>query len=92
MHKTPNVFPVIGQRSVDHLMANVHALSVSLSKEEIYEIDGANHFDPGFPMNFIFRGKEYHTDLTAADVTLVGSVAHIDVPPRQAPVKAREQL
>ena len=92
MHKAPNVVPIVGQRSVDHLKANVDALSVFLSNEEIYEIDGANHFDPGFPMNFIFRGQEYHTDLTAADVTLVGSVAHIAVPPKQAPVPGRERI
>jgi len=50
MHKTPYVFPIIGGRNIEQLEANIQALSIELSKEEIDEIDGAAPFDLGFPM------------------------------------------
>ncbi len=53
MHKTPNVFPIIGGRKVEHLKANIEALDVSLSKEQIEYLDGAVPFDPGFPTTMI---------------------------------------
>ncbi|KAK8203407.1 hypothetical protein M8818_005298 [Zalaria obscura] len=91
MQKAPSVFPIVGQRKVEHLKDNIEALKISLSKEDIYEIDDAADFDPGFPMNFIFRGvPSYHTDLTAADVGLTRSAAHIEALPKQAPVPHRE--
>lgn len=86
MHKTPYVFPIVGQRSVKHLVANVEALGVSMSPEEVHEIDGAVDFDAGFPMNFIFRGTTYRTDLTAGDVGLTTAVAHIESVPHPAPI------
>ncbi|KAF9995450.1 hypothetical protein BGZ80_001365 [Entomortierella chlamydospora] len=53
MHKTPYVFPIVGGRKVEHLKGNIAALSVSLSEEEIKEIDNANEFDHGFPHTFL---------------------------------------
>jgi aryl-alcohol dehydrogenase-like predicted oxidoreductase len=49
LHKAPYVFPIVGGRSVDHLKANIAALSLELSEEDINEIDGAVPFDIGFP-------------------------------------------
>ena len=54
MHKAPYVFPIVGGRKVDHLKGNIDALGVKLSQEEIDEIDAAEPFDIGFPMNFLF--------------------------------------
>ncbi|KAF7593568.1 hypothetical protein BBP40_011188 [Aspergillus hancockii] len=85
MHKTPNVFPIIGQRKVEHLNANIEALSVTLSEEDLAEIDNAAPFDIGFPMNFIFRDG-YSTNSTAADVLLTRVSAQIDVPPNPSPL------
>ncbi|KAJ3551887.1 hypothetical protein NPX13_g11250 [Xylaria arbuscula] len=85
MHKTPHVYPIVGQRSVKHLKANIEALGVSLSQEDIAAIDGAAPFDIGFPMNFIFRDYKY-TD-TASDVLLTRAAALIDVPPVPAPTR-----
>jgi aryl-alcohol dehydrogenase-like predicted oxidoreductase len=56
MHKTPYVFPIIGGRKVDHLKANIQALTLNLSQEDVEEIDGAVEFDPGFPNDFLYRG------------------------------------
>ncbi|KAJ0414793.1 Aldo/keto reductase [Aspergillus carlsbadensis] len=88
MHKTPNVFPIIGQRKVEHLRANVEALSITLTAEDLDEIDGAADFDVGFPMNFIFR-TGYKSTNTAADVWLTQASARIDAPPHPAPVRPR---
>lgn len=54
--KAPYVVPIVGGRKVDHLRANIDALSLELSDEDIAEIEAAYPFDLGFPMNFIFRG------------------------------------
>ncbi|RAL03717.1 aldo/keto reductase [Aspergillus ibericus CBS 121593] len=90
MHKTPNVFPIIGQRKVEHLQANVEALSVRLSDEDLDEIDNASSFDVGFPMNFMFRDN-YSSRNTAADVWLTKASALIDVPAHPAPVQPRQE-
>ena len=42
-----------GGRIVAHLKANVEALSLQLSLEDIMEIEKGYNFDPGFPHNFI---------------------------------------
>ncbi|KAL4744074.1 NADP-dependent oxidoreductase domain-containing protein [Aspergillus similis] len=88
MHKTPNVFPIVGQRKVEHLKANIEALGISLSDADMDEIDGATEFDVGFPMNFIF--KEFTGRNTAADVWLTKASALIDAPPQPGPVRHRE--
>ncbi|RDH27194.1 NADP-dependent oxidoreductase domain-containing protein [Aspergillus welwitschiae] len=90
MHKTPNVFPIIGQRKIEHLRENVEALSVSLSNEDLDEIDSASSFDVGFPMNFIYRDC-YSSRNTAADVWLTKAAALIDAPPHAAPVQPRQE-
>lgn len=56
MHKTPYVFPIIGGRTLDHLKANIEALNLSLSKEDIQEIESAAPFDIGFPSTFAYGG------------------------------------
>ncbi|KAF7846267.1 hypothetical protein BT93_L4729 [Corymbia citriodora subsp. variegata] len=58
MHKTPNVFPILGGRSIKHLKANIEALGLNLSKEEIEEIEDAAPFDPGFPNSMLFGGNK----------------------------------
>lgn len=88
MHKTPYVFPIIGQRKTEHLEANVAALSVSLSREDLQEIDSATSFDVGFPMNFMF--PQYSLDNTASNVFWTGVTAQVDVPNHVSPVQARQ--
>ncbi|KAG6183765.1 hypothetical protein E4U10_006686 [Claviceps purpurea] len=57
MQKTPYVFPVVGGRKVEHLKANVEALTIELSDQEIHDIEAAVPFDLGFPHNFLW-GKQ----------------------------------
>ncbi|KAK4222181.1 NADP-dependent oxidoreductase domain-containing protein [Podospora fimiseda] len=57
--KTPYVFPIVGCRTLKHLEGNIKGLEVTLSGEEIKEIEGAvPEFDLGFPMNFMYLGSE----------------------------------
>lgn len=47
MAKAPYVFPIVGGRKVEHLKANIEALTLRLSEEDIAEIEGGYEFDPG---------------------------------------------
>lgn len=51
LQKTPYVFPIIGGRKVEHLHANIEALNVALSPEQISYLEGILPFDIGFPYN-----------------------------------------
>jgi aryl-alcohol dehydrogenase-like predicted oxidoreductase len=52
-HKAPYVFPICGGRTVAHLRGNIEALGVTLSNEDITEIESGYDFDLGFPHNFL---------------------------------------
>ncbi len=56
MQKTPFVFPIIGGRKVEHLKANIEALNIALSKEQINYLESIIPFDPGFPHSMLVRG------------------------------------
>ena len=53
LHKAPYVFPIVGGRKVEHLLANLEALDISLGDEQISYLENILPFDPGFPSNFI---------------------------------------
>ncbi|EXJ85239.1 alcohol dehydrogenase [Capronia epimyces CBS 606.96] len=53
LDKEPYVFPIVGGRKLSHIKGNIEGLSVTLTEEEIVEIDNAYSFDPGFPHNFL---------------------------------------
>lgn len=53
MQKTPYVFPIIGGRKVEHLNANIEALNISLTQEQIEYLESVVPFDPGFPNTMI---------------------------------------
>ncbi|KAK0190083.1 Aldo/keto reductase [Armillaria mellea] len=79
MHKTPNVFPIIGGRKVEHLKSNLVALDISLSKEQLDYLDGAVPFDPGFSTTMIGDGTSY--------CHLLWSVAKMAKLPALQPIK-----
>ncbi|KAL1980700.1 hypothetical protein VTN96DRAFT_3617 [Rasamsonia emersonii] len=91
LHKTPYVFPIVGQRKVEHLKANVEALSIQMTEEDMKEIDNAVPFDAGFPMNFLYP-EQYDLNKTAADVFWTQRSTHIDAPPHQLPIRARSEV
>ena len=49
MQKTPYVFPIVGGRKVEHLMANIEALEITLSNDQIKYLESVVPFEPGFP-------------------------------------------
>jgi hypothetical protein len=49
MQKTPYVFPIIGGRKVEHLLANIEALEITLSNDQIKYLESVVPFEPGFP-------------------------------------------
>lgn len=53
MAKTPNVFPLVGGRKVEHLQDNIAALKVKLTKEQIDFLEGVKSAHVGFPQDFI---------------------------------------
>ncbi|CAK5274477.1 unnamed protein product [Mycena citricolor] len=70
MQKVPYVFPIIGGRKIDHLLANVEALDVVLTAEQIAYLESILPFDPGFP-NFMIGDGLQHSNLMT-------SVTHFD--------------
>ncbi|KAJ7766181.1 aryl-alcohol dehydrogenase [Mycena metata] len=59
LHKAPFVYPIIGGRNVEQLVANIEALDISLNEEQMSYIDGILPFEAGFPNNFIGEYGEY---------------------------------
>ena len=55
MQKTPYVFPIIGGRKVEQLEANLEALEIVLTPEQIEYLESIVPFDPGFPNTLIVR-------------------------------------
>ena len=57
MHKAPYVFPIIGCRKVEQLDVNIEALDISLTDEQIKELESAVEFDIGFPSTIVVSTK-----------------------------------
>ncbi|GBE89951.1 Aldo/keto reductase [Sparassis latifolia] len=79
LQKTPYVFPIIGGRKVEHLMANIEALSISLTPEQITRLENVLPFDQGFPSNFIGNGEQNNM--------IFGSAGHFDKWPVQQAIR-----
>ncbi|KAK5688861.1 hypothetical protein LTS10_000840 [Elasticomyces elasticus] len=60
MQKQAYVFPLIGGRKIDHLMANIEALSVALDDEDIRAIEAATDWAPGFPYDVLTIGGPFN--------------------------------
>lgn len=53
MQKAPYVFPIVGGRKVEHLKGSIEALKVTLTHDEVDQIEKAYPFDYGFPNTFL---------------------------------------
>ena len=53
LQKQPYVFPLVGGNKTAQLLANVHAVTISLSDDQIKKIEGAAEFEVGFPGKYI---------------------------------------
>ncbi|KAI0372440.1 Aldo/keto reductase [Pilatotrama ljubarskyi] len=65
MQKTPYVFPIIGGRKVEQLEANIEALNVALSEEQVKYLESILPFDAGFPHTMIGNGTAYNRMMAA---------------------------
>ncbi|KAM5545954.1 hypothetical protein V8D89_000080 [Ganoderma adspersum] len=66
MQKAPFVFPIVGGRKKEQLEANIEALDVALSEEQIKFLEGVLPFDPGFPNVMVGDGREYNRLMSSA--------------------------
>ncbi|RMD40962.1 hypothetical protein DV735_g4145, partial [Chaetothyriales sp. CBS 134920] len=53
LQKTPYLFPLVGGNQVSQLKANIDALTLQLTAEDVKEIEKAYDFDFGFPHSFL---------------------------------------
>ncbi|KAI0691100.1 aryl-alcohol dehydrogenase [NADP(+)] [Cytidiella melzeri] len=79
MQKVPYVFPIIGGRKVEHLHANIEALEISLSKEQVSYLESIVPFDKGFPFNLFGDGSDYNM--------LFKTAGHFDMWPRAGAIR-----
>ncbi|ODM16576.1 putative aryl-alcohol dehydrogenase AAD14 [Aspergillus cristatus] len=49
MAKTPNVFPLVGGRKIEHLHDNIQALKIKLTPQQVEYLESVRPLDPGFP-------------------------------------------
>jgi len=78
MHKQEFVFPVIGGRTVDQLEANIEALGLELSQEDIDEIEAAVPFRLGFPHDLVGQPLHRSGAMTGDAVRLTKLFGHFD--------------
>jgi len=78
--KAPYVFPIVGGRTVEHLKANIAALEVKLTADDIREIEGATPFDVGFPNNFFYRNGEVDEPGNVTLLAMGGTRYHVPEP------------
>jgi len=79
MQKTTYVFPIIGGRKVEHLLANLEALNISLSDQQIKYLESVVEFNPGFPTWMVGDGTE--------TVRYIVAAAQTDLRPMAQPIK-----
>lgn len=97
MQKAPYVFPLVGGRKVEHIKGNIEALKVKLTKEDVQKIDGAYHFDHGFPHTFLSgtlfgdEGDQSEAPQGPEDVWLTNIMGTFDWVGGAKPIKAFEK-
>ncbi|KAF8898267.1 Aldo/keto reductase [Gymnopilus junonius] len=78
LHKAPIVFPIVGGRKVEQLHANIEALNIRLTPEQINAIETAVPFEAGAPYNALGPIDQYSL--------FVNAFAHFDPQPRLPPI------
>ncbi|KAI0791554.1 aryl-alcohol dehydrogenase [NADP(+)] [Irpex lacteus] len=80
--KVPYVFPIVGGRKVEHLHANLEALEISLSEEQVAYLESIVPWSKGFPYNYFGDATEYNV--------LYNSSGHFDKWPRPQPIRPKK--
>ncbi|KAJ5492418.1 Aldo/keto reductase [Penicillium expansum] len=93
-HKAPYVIPIVGGRTLEHLRGNIAALEVSLSVEEVAQIEAAYSFDHGFPHTFLsgslFDGSAPRAPNGPRDVWLTKLMGNFDWVQPQLPIERNQ--
>ncbi|PMD62533.1 Aldo/keto reductase [Hyaloscypha bicolor E] len=87
MQKTPYVFPIVGGRKLEHLKGNIAGLSIDLSEKDMEDIEEANPFDIGFPMNFLGGPGGVKDPNDVWLMSMAGKQQHVPAPQAIKPVK-----
>ena len=74
--KTPNVFPIVGGRKIEHLKENIRSLSIKLTDKQIEKLESVQPLDVGFPSNIVGP----HPSQTGKLGGLAGSAAPVAYP------------
>ncbi|KAI0761130.1 aryl-alcohol dehydrogenase [NADP(+)] [Irpex lacteus] len=80
--KVPYVFPIVGGRKVEHLHANLEALEISLSEEQVAYLESIVPWNKGFPYNYFGDGTEYNA--------FYNSAGYYDKWPRPQPIRPKK--
>ena len=67
MQKGPYVVPIVGGRKIEHMLANVEALNITLTDAHIKAIEDASPFNPGYPWDITVRLGTRGTQTGRAD-------------------------
>ena len=70
-----HTYPLVGGSKVSHLKGNIDALTISLTPEQISELDGAIPYDAGFPMNQFGTDPRVQANRRPADNFLIMTVS-----------------
>lgn len=76
MQKTPYLFPILGGSKVEYLKANVEALSLELTPDDVAEIETGYDFDLGFPQTFMNPGR--YMIKGPQDISIINSMGYFD--------------
>lgn len=87
MQKTPYVFPIVGGRKLEHLKGNIAGLSLDLSETDMKDIEEANSFDIGFPMNVLGGPNGVRDPNDIWLMSMAGKQQHVAAPQAIKPVK-----
>lgn len=79
------MFPLVGGRKVAHLKANIEALSLQLSTQDIADIEKGYDFDPGFPHSFISMSSK--APQGPEDAATLKTLGHFDYVQDRQPTK-----
>ena len=82
------MFPTIGGNKVSYLKANIDALSLQLTSQDMAEIDKGYDFDLGFPHNFINMAGIAPEG--PQDVSFLRSMGHFDHVAPPSAIKAHQ--
>ncbi|KAK2837027.1 hypothetical protein FQN49_006481 [Arthroderma sp. PD_2] len=87
MQKSPYLFPVLGGNKVEYLKANIEALGLELTPDDVSEIDKGYDFDFGFPHSFIGPGGMAEGPQNIGHLKHLGYFDHVAAPKAIKPHK-----